>query len=297
MRIALGPSRAARSARRAREWLVTDGLGGYAMGTSRPAHPALPRPARGRADGPARAMLGLAALDPVIVVGERASGSPRTSGQRRRRPAGPRAPRSFDLDDGVPRWRWQVGRHRARARAGDVARRPRGRRRPPARRGGPPCGSRSTALCTWRDAHGERLASADRRGRARRRRLRLRGGVPRRGPGFTPGGDVVPRRPGREEAARGLSTRGHLGRATFPSSSSRRGARGDGGGGAFRRRAAGAAGIVAAARARADALVGGPASPRRRRRAARPRGRPVRDRRPARRPSPATRGSASGRAT
>ena len=37
------------------------------------------------------------------------SGSRPTNGERRRRPARARAARVFDLDDGVPRWRWQVG--------------------------------------------------------------------------------------------------------------------------------------------------------------------------------------------
>ena len=55
----------------AREWLVADGLGGYAMGTvaglrTRRYHGLLAV----AAGGPAARMLGLAALDPVLVVGD-----------------------------------------------------------------------------------------------------------------------------------------------------------------------------------------------------------------------------------
>ena len=55
----------------AREWLVADGLGGYAMGTvaglrTRRYHGLLV-PA---VSGPANRMLGLVALEPVLVVGD-----------------------------------------------------------------------------------------------------------------------------------------------------------------------------------------------------------------------------------
>ena len=54
-----------------REWLVTDGLGGYAMGTvaglrTRRYHGLLVV----AVGGPSARMLGLAALDPVLVVGD-----------------------------------------------------------------------------------------------------------------------------------------------------------------------------------------------------------------------------------
>src|SRR6476661_5085934 len=56
----------------AREWLVADGAGGYAMGTvaglrTRRYHALLVV----AVDGPAHRMLGLAALDPVLVLGDR----------------------------------------------------------------------------------------------------------------------------------------------------------------------------------------------------------------------------------
>ena len=58
--------------RAAREWLVTDGLGGYACGTVAGCDASLPRAAGpgGDARGGAR-RLGLAALDTVVVVGDR----------------------------------------------------------------------------------------------------------------------------------------------------------------------------------------------------------------------------------
>src|SRR5215831_21159574 len=91
-----------------REWLVTDGLGGFAMGTvsglrTRRYHGLLvvaTEPPGGR-------MLGLAALDPVVVVGDRrarlavhewAGGTVDPDGYARLE--------SFELGDGLPRWRW-----------------------------------------------------------------------------------------------------------------------------------------------------------------------------------------------
>ena len=97
-----------------REWLVTDGLGGYACGTvAGPAHAPLPR-AAGRARQRRRAppgWLGLAALDTVVVVGDQRIRLATHEWVRRcGRPARARAPApSFDLDDGVPRWRYDLG--------------------------------------------------------------------------------------------------------------------------------------------------------------------------------------------
>src|SRR5215475_8593693 len=95
----------------AREWLVTDGLGGYAMGTvaglrTRRYHGLLVV----AVDGPSRRMLGLAALDPVLVIGD-ARGRLATDewGNGTVDPRGNELLASFDLTDGVPRWRWQVG--------------------------------------------------------------------------------------------------------------------------------------------------------------------------------------------
>ena len=96
----------------AREWLVTDGLGGYASGTvamlqTRRYHGLLMVPTTPA--GGSR-MLGLSAIDAVVVVGDRrirlathewAGGAVD--------PRGFECLAGFDLDDGVPRWRYDLG--------------------------------------------------------------------------------------------------------------------------------------------------------------------------------------------
>src|SRR3954469_5224413 len=94
-----------------REWLVADGVGGYAMGTvaglrTRRYHGLLAV----AVDGPGSRTLGLAALDPVLVVGDarhRLATDEWSSGTVD--PAGHELLVSFDLQDGLPRWRWQIG--------------------------------------------------------------------------------------------------------------------------------------------------------------------------------------------
>ena len=141
-----------------REWLVTDGRGGYAMGTvaglrTRRYHGLLVVAA---ANGASR-RVGLAALDAVVVVGDRrielathewAGGSVA--------PEGHLLLARFDLIDGVPRWTWNAGEaiierelamvhgssttvvvHRLVSASGPVR-------------------LELTPLCTWRDAHGDR---------------------------------------------------------------------------------------------------------------------------------------------
>jgi predicted glycogen debranching enzyme len=143
-----------------REWLVADGLGGYAMGTvaglrTRRYHGLLVV----AVDGPANRMLGLTALDPVLVVGDARIrlGADEWSGGVVD-PRGFELLATFDLDDGVPRWRWQVGdvvleRELAmtpgRAAVGVVHRLLRADR---------PVRLELTPLCTWRGVHGERFA-------------------------------------------------------------------------------------------------------------------------------------------
>ena len=146
----------------AREWLLTDGLGGYAMGTvsglrTRRYHGLLVTSAPGR---PAVRHVGLAALDPVLTLPSgtvvRLGVHELTSGAVA--PDGHRYLESFTLVDGLPRWRWRVGEvvverelamahgtpslavaYRLRSGEADLA---------------------VEALCTWRDAHGERHAGA-----------------------------------------------------------------------------------------------------------------------------------------
>jgi predicted glycogen debranching enzyme len=146
-----------------REWLVCDGLGGYAMGTvaglrTRRYHALL---VVASTNGAAR-NVGLAALDAVVVIGDR-----RFRLATNEWAGGAIDPRGyellsrFDLIDGVPRWTWRVGgtvvqrevamdhgsptvavTHRIVA-ASDAVR------------------LEVTPLCTWRDAHGERQANGE----------------------------------------------------------------------------------------------------------------------------------------
>ena len=154
--LTFGPHVCGSSAGFESEWLVTDGLGGYATGTvaglrTRRYHGLLITPGRD---------LALAALDPVLTlpggatvrlaVHEWASGAID--------PAGHHHLEHFELADGVPRWRWRIGaivleRELAmlhgRNAVGVVH-----------RLVGAPAGASVTltltALCTWRGADGER---------------------------------------------------------------------------------------------------------------------------------------------
>jgi predicted glycogen debranching enzyme len=143
-----------------REWLVADGLGGYAMGTvaglrTRRYHGLLvvaTRPPGGR-------MLGLAALDPVLILGEHriplavhewASGAVDPNGHVHLE--------SFELEDGLPRWRWTIGdvaierevaMDHGRASVAVIHR---------VIRAPGPVTLELHPLCTWRDVHGERFA-------------------------------------------------------------------------------------------------------------------------------------------
>ncbi|MEY2447104.1 MAG: hypothetical protein QOH79_580 [Acidimicrobiaceae bacterium] len=146
-----------------REWLVTDGLGGYAMGTvgglaTRRYHGLLmvaTAPPIGR-------MLGLAALDPVLTTGNttiRLATHEWSDGTIA--PNGHVHLESFEIRDGIPKWRWAVadvvleaelamsyghpavGVNYRVVRAPDRVR------------------LDVEALCTWRDAHGERTASGE----------------------------------------------------------------------------------------------------------------------------------------
>ena len=144
-----------------REWLVTDGLGGYAMGTvgglrTRRYHGLLvvaTKPPGGR-------MLGLAALDATLVIGDRrirlgvhewASGAVD--------PAGYGHLESFVLEHGVPRWRWTFGDVAIeREIAMDHGRSAVAVTHRVVRAPGP-VGLELHPLCTWRDVHGERFAS------------------------------------------------------------------------------------------------------------------------------------------
>jgi predicted glycogen debranching enzyme len=145
-----------------REWLVTDGLGGYAMGTvgglrTRRYHGLLVVATR----PPGNRMLGLADLDAILIIGGRriplgvhewASGAID--------PMGHVHLESFTLEDGLPRWRWAIGdvvvertvaMAHGRAAVAVIHR---------VVRADAPVGLELHALCTWRDVHGERFAGA-----------------------------------------------------------------------------------------------------------------------------------------
>ena len=145
-----------------REWLVTDGLGGYAMGTvgglrTRRYHGLLIV----AMDGPSSRMMGLTALDPVIVIGDtrvRLATAEWVGGAVD--PTGHALLASFTLASGVPRWRWQIGgtvverevaMAHGRSAVGVVHRLVRGEG---------PAHLELTPLCTWRSVHGERSAVA-----------------------------------------------------------------------------------------------------------------------------------------
>ena len=189
-----------------REWLVTDGLGGYAMGTvsglrTRRYHGLLSV----AVDGPGARMMGLLALDPVLVVGDsRFRLATDEWGDGTVDPRGHELLARFDLDRGVPRWRWQVGdivvertlaMAHGRAAVGIVHRLIRSDR---------PVRLELTPLCTWRSVHGERLAGADPRIEATSDGFVFEGAYRVSGRGWGPGGQWYRNVRWREEAARGL---------------------------------------------------------------------------------------------
>jgi predicted glycogen debranching enzyme len=155
----------------AREWLVTDGLGGYAMGTvaglrTRRYHGLLMvagSAATGNGDaGVSKRMLGLAALDPVIVAGDtriRLATDEWAGGVVD--PAGHRELESFTLDDGIPRWRWVIGDIVLEREIAMVHGRPAVAVRHRLRAAASPVRLELTPLCTWRDGHSDRHAGGD----------------------------------------------------------------------------------------------------------------------------------------
>jgi predicted glycogen debranching enzyme len=211
--ISLGPQACGsldESARR--EWLVADGVGGYAMGTvaglrTRRYHGLLVQ----AADGPSARMLGLAALDPVLVVGDarhRLATDEWASGAVD--PCGHELLVSFTLDRGVPRWRWQVGNvvlereiamAYGRCAVGIVHRLVYADR---------PVTLELTPLCTWRGVHGERFANGDPAVEGTTDGFLFEGAYRVAGNGWRPGGAWYRGVRAREEAARGLSDREDL---------------------------------------------------------------------------------------
>jgi predicted glycogen debranching enzyme len=186
-----------------REWLVADGLGGFAMGTvgglrTRRYHGLLvvaTQPPGGR-------MPGLAALDPVLdsrvrlAVHEWGSGSVNPDGNVHLA--------SFELEDGLPRWRWQIGDvivERELASLYDRAAVEVVHRLVAAPA---PVRLELSALGTWRDVHGERFATGVPAVEQLADGYVFEGAYRVAGPGFEPDGEWYAGVRYREEAARGL---------------------------------------------------------------------------------------------
>ena len=191
-----------------REWLVPDGLGGYAMGTvgglrTRRYHGLLVV----AGETPASRRLGLASLD--VAVTTPGGGQVRLGAHEWR--AGEVDPRGFELlerfelVDGLPRWRWRIGdlvieRELAmvhgRACVAVLHRLV----------SGGPARLSLAAACTWRDAHGERRADGPAPGvEPAAGGAIVEGAFRLTGPDWTPAGHWWHGVHHRQEAARGLN--------------------------------------------------------------------------------------------
>jgi predicted glycogen debranching enzyme len=204
------------------EWLLTDGVGGYAMGTAcglrtRRYHGLLVVATEGgtpvtRAGTVAERHLALAALDPVLIIGGEAG----AAGTRTRLatdewaggaldPVGAVLLSGMEVRPGSVLHRWTVGdvvleRELAMVRGRSaVAVRHRVLRAPG------PVRLELTALGTWRTAHGDRDAGGpDLLVEPGPDGATVEGSWRLRGPDFTPGGEWYRGARYREEAARGL---------------------------------------------------------------------------------------------
>jgi glycogen debranching enzyme len=195
-----------------REWLVADGLGGYAMGTvsrlrTRRYHGLLVVATQ----PPARRMLALAALDPVLVVGDRTvrlASHAWASGVIA--PTGHVHQASFSLRDGVPTWRWAVGDVVVEAEVAMVRGRPAVAVVHRVVRAPGPVRLELEALSTWRDAHGERWATGEPAMEVTADGFTFEGAYRVAGPGFEPGGVWYTGVRYAAEAERGLNDREDL---------------------------------------------------------------------------------------
>ncbi|MFI5894676.1 amylo-alpha-1,6-glucosidase [Actinoplanes sp. NPDC051513] len=149
----------------AREWLVADGRGGYAMGTvnglrTRRYHGLLIVAGAGAGfSGPATRRLALAALDPVVTLPSGASVRLATHewADGTIAPRGHELLAGFELVDGLPRWRWRIGDVVIERELAMAHGRPAVAVVHRLLTGGPISLSLD-ALVTWRDIHGERTA-------------------------------------------------------------------------------------------------------------------------------------------
>ncbi len=192
----------------AREWLVTDGLGGFAMGTvggmrTRRYHGLLvvaTEPPIGR-------RLGLVALDPVLVIGgRRVELATRQWASGVVAPQGYRFLTSFEIVEGVPRWRWQVDDIVVEAEVAMLRGRPAVGVVHRLVNAPSPVRLELTAVATWRDAHGERSAFGDPPVSATADGFVFDNAYRVRGPGCQPVAEWWHGSHQREEAARGLQS-------------------------------------------------------------------------------------------
>ncbi len=205
--MALGPlACSALPVRSGPEWLVTDGSGGYAMGTvsglrTRRYHGLLVVPR----ELPYR-NLAIAALDPVLVLasGERVRLGVHEWADGTISPTGHRLLQQFDLIDGLPRWRWRVGDvvlerrlalEHGTGTLGIVHRLLAGSAR----------ALELEAVVTWRDVHGERRAGREPQCSHLGDGVVVEDAFRLSGPGWTPSGVWFENVFMREEADRGLA--------------------------------------------------------------------------------------------
>lgn len=188
------------------EWLLSDGLGGFAMGTvsglrTRRYHGLLTI-----AETPALRHLALASLDATVVlpsgmrvplgVHEWASGAVA--------PQGHQLLERFDLIDGFPRWRWRAGDvvlEREIAMAHGTA----GVAVEWRQLAGQACDLLIRPLVTWRDSHGERRGDRDLQVEHDSAGVVVEGRFRVDGPDWEPDGNWYRDAFMREEAARGLT--------------------------------------------------------------------------------------------
>jgi predicted glycogen debranching enzyme len=191
----------------AREWLVPDGRGGYAMGTvsglrTRRYHGLLVV----AGDTPARRHLGLASLDPVVTLasGAQVRLAVHEWADGTLAPQGHALLESFDLTDGLPRWRWRIGDVVIERELAMSYGRPAVAVVHRLISGGPVT-LRLEALVTWRDVHTERTADGPPpRVTAAAGGCVVSDAYRLTGPGFETGGEWWRGVRHREEAARGL---------------------------------------------------------------------------------------------
>ncbi|MGH3570340.1 MAG: glycogen debranching enzyme N-terminal domain-containing protein [Pseudonocardiaceae bacterium] len=208
LRIAFGPAVCTSLAEGGdREWLVADGCGGYAMGTvcglRTQRYHGLLVPG---VSGPSARRLGLVALDPILMLPSGASarlGVHEWAGGAVS-PSGHTFLESFDLNDGLPRWRWRVGdvvlerelaMQHGSASVAVVHR----------LLAGGPVRLALEALVTWRDAHGERFANGPLPVEQVDGGAVVEGSFRLRGPSWSPAGDWYRGVHARLEAQRGLN--------------------------------------------------------------------------------------------